>query len=492
VSRNITSRKGTNVVLKNTGHPLVDVGVATILSFVGKIEPSQVTESDLDTVADYIEHHYTRPPLIGFIHGAIFPNSGYTNPGIRGDRAPYITPYLYAYRDQSTDTRDQCGFCGRPAVRRVARDHFPLLSGRGVINFYPWGDAGLPICGFCLLAVQAYFLGSGAFLLAVHSDNEALTYHFARSFLEDNRRGIQLAELAGEKKPRRNPLASRTLLITTLLEADLMQKEERDLQQPFSVTAYSLSNSGQSPSLEIFHLPLQIVRFLRDMRSAEYRYDWETIVSRAWEVAPQKKKARTDANPFQPRRNYLYEDLFKLQQPREPGRFVRTYLLRDAWRFARSDQGDPRGSYSLTNDAELVSWKITERFLRRVMNMEKARVEQIRNMGDRLADYINSQNDKRFFRSFFTEQRYGFFRNALLKANLAHVQRGNPPIITLDPYILVFEEGDEVERPDWRFARDLVLIRMVERLHESGWLRHNDDVVAETVEAASAEEAESS
>lgn len=114
--------------------------------------------------------------------------------------------------------------------------------------------------------------------------------------------------------------------------------------------------------------------------------------------------------------------------------------------------------------------------------MDKARIEEIRKMGDGLAEYINSQNDRRFFRSFFTESRYGYFRTALIKANLAHVRRGNPPIITLDPYVQIFEEGDEVARPDWQLARDLVLIRMVEQLYRLGWLGHNLDVVEESSE----------
>jgi len=79
-------------------------------------------------------------------------------------------------------------------------------------------------------------------------------------------------------------------------------------------------------------------------------------------------------------------------------------------------------------------------------------------------------------------QRYDYFRTALIKANLAHVKRGNPPIITLDPYIEVFEEGNELARPDWRLARDLVLIRMVERLYEQGWLGSNVDVIPEPAE----------
>jgi CRISPR-associated protein Cst1 len=57
------------------------------------------------------------------------------------------------------------------------------------------------------------------------------------------------------------------------------------------------------------------------------------------------------------------------------------------------------------------------------------------------------------------------------------VRRGNPPLVTLDPYLTVFEEGDEISRSDWQLARDLVLIRMVERLYQNGWIGKNAEVV---------------
>ncbi len=220
------------------------------------------------------------------------------------------------------------------------------------------------------------------------------------------------------------------------------------------------TNSGQGVDLVIYYLPLQITSFLREMQQAQYRDDWSGIVRRAWQVAPpSKKKAKPETEDFQPRRNHLYEDLFGL--PGNAHAFLRTYFLRVALRYARADQGDPRGGYSLQTEVSLVSWKITARFLKRIMNMEKERIEAIRKMGDQLAEYVNGENDRRFFRDFFWERRYGEFRTALIKANIAYVRRGKPPIITLDPYIEVFEEGDEVARADWQLARDLVLIRMI-------------------------------
>jgi len=109
--------------------------------------------------------------------------------------------------------------------------------------------------------------------------------------------------------------------------------------------------------------------------------------------------------------------------------------------------------------------------------MDKERIEQIRKMGDQLADYVSNQNDRRFFREFYTESRYDYLRNSLIKANLSYTKRGNKPFLTFDPYIEVFEEGNELALSDWRLARDLVLIRMVECLYEKGWFAKNADAI---------------
>ena len=123
-----------------------------------------------------------------------------------------------------------------------------------------------------------------------------------------------------------------------------------------------------------------------------------------------------------------------------------------------------------------MAWRRSE--LRRFVNWE-----------DALADYVSEQDDRRFFRQFYDASHYYLLRNALIKANVTHAKRGNPPFLKLDPYIIVFEEGDDVSRRDWQFARDLVLIRMVERLYEKGWLAQNEELISQlAVEETEAEE----
>ena len=485
------------------GHLYFDVGIATITAFAGKQHPSELTKADLEKIAAYMEVEYFRQPLRNFLNVA-FPNSGYTQPAFFDQpekQKLYARRVLRGFQIEAAQSAETCIFTGRPATAisfdtkdalppgRAYRQHIPLLTGEEPINFFSYGDAGLPVSGEALLAIQAFPLGCakvGGRLLAVHSDNEDILLHFAATFLTQNRRAIQLAQVAGSTKIPEAPFSRGTLLIDTLLKASRMQQEALEDEQAFSLTAYHLSNSGQGVSLDIYYLPMEIIGFLREMQSDKYRHRWEAIVRRAWEVAPAKKAGKQDSSDFQPRINWLYEDIFEL--PRNASRFVRIYFLRRALQNAKSKKDDPRAGYSLREEVDLVSWEITARFLRRVMNMEQTRIEEIRKLGDRLAEYVSTENDRKFFQGFLRESRYPYFRSLLLKANLASVRRGHSPLITLDPYITVFEDGDEVARNDWSFARDLVLIRMIERLYETGWLGNNRNVIAvESTEEADAE-----
>jgi len=485
-------------MLKYIGHPLVDIGIATITAFAEKQSPTQITQDDLDNIADFITQEYTRQPLKSFLTVA-FPNSGFTQPAFEKTpkvRLEYANRVLRGYQTDIFVPDTFCAFTGEPAIGisldvkdqlapgRAFRQHIPLLNGEGVINFYPNGDPGLPISSLMLLAIQAFPLGCakcGGRLLAVHSDNEKIIHYFASTFLRQNRELLLAARISGSAKMPESEFSYRTLFISKLLEAYKIQTSYFKKNEFSSTTIYHLTNMGQSADVSIHHLPLQITTFLRDMGKNEYRHEWNQIVQRAWEKKPESKK--NQGKPFQPKKNWLYEDLFGLHDDiqRNAKRFLRTYFLRAALRYARG-KTDPRIDYSLYHESDLVSWKITARFLREVMNMNKERVEQIRDMGDQLAEYVSGQNDRRFFRDFDRTSNYGAFRNALIKANYEYVKLGHMPIITLDSYIEVFEEGDELAHPDWRLARDLVLIRMVEQLHGSGWLGENIDVFPSELE----------
>jgi CRISPR-associated protein Cst1 len=481
-------------MLRFCGHPFVDIGVATITAFAQKENPEDLALEDLERMANYLEEIYLHPALVSFLSIIFTMNAGYTQPGFSKSpekRKLYATKVLKAFLPAFPRLEERDMFLGLPVAAisfdadeegklppgRTYRQHIPLTTGEAVINFFPYGEAGLPVSGETLLAIQAFPLGclkiSGK-LLAVHSDNPEITLYFARHFCEENRNGIDLAMQSGQKFTLEVPRIPRTLLVEKLLEATKIRSDARQIEQPFSVTAYYFSNSGQGSSLEIFHLPNQTVSFLQEMHSAEYAYQWSQIVQRAWQLAPKKKKGESPSD-YVPAKNYLYEDLFNL--PDNAAFFIRNYFLRIP--FPSRDPADPRRGYSLRHEADIVSWKITHQFLRRILHMDKDRIEQIRHLADALAEYVSSENDTRFFREFFTQNRYEYFRLLLLKANLGQVKRGKPPILQFDSYLQVFEEGEELPTTDWRLARDLVLIRMTERLYQLGWFKEHESALPE-------------
>lgn len=499
------------VGLRYTSHPLVDVGLAAILAFRNKIDPATLTDEDLSAVAEFIEQQYTVQPLKSFLNVA-FVNSGFTQPAFESQpekRQRYAHKVAREYAAIQTDEAERCVFTGEPAsavswsvddslpAGRAFREHIPLLNGRSVINFAPGGDAGLSVSGKALLCIQFFPMGSakcGGRLLAVHSDNPELMGHFANQFWRANQSAILQAQAAGNTKLPEAPHSPRTLLINTFLEIDSQQMMALADQQPATVTAYHLSNSGQSnpldernPPLTIYHLPLQIIDFLATVKGGAYTQQWNEIARRAWQRPPRPKRGKAaNDEPFTPRYNRLYEDLFRL--PDNAPSFVRAHFLRLP-RKAPAD--DPTAHYTLTTEANLVSWPIVDLFLRKVIRMNEPRIEEIRTMGDRLAEYVHRMDDRRFFRTFYRTNRPHEFRTALIKANMSAINAGMPPLFTLDPYITVFEDGDEMLRVDWKLARDLVLIRMIEQLYKSGWIGKNPDLVAEAAQMEPEEQTES-
>lgn len=113
-------------MLNYTGHPIVDVGAATISAFVHKPLRS-ITEADLDQVADFIAKQYVADPLKSFLNVA-FPNSGFTNPALEKTpqkRSAYAERVLRAYKARQDEPTQSCVFTGRAATTAALSEKLP-------------------------------------------------------------------------------------------------------------------------------------------------------------------------------------------------------------------------------------------------------------------------------------------------------------------------------------------------------------------------------
>lgn len=97
--------------------------------------------------------------------------------------------------------------------------------------------------------------------------------------------------------------------------------------------------------------------------------------------------------------------------------------------------------------------------------MKKERIEAIKELAEILADHIGSNNDRQRFQRIYMASKFVDLRRNLIRISLQAVRQGKEPL-RLDKFLLVFEEAEEVPRMDWRMARDIMLIRMIEVLHD--------------------------
>ncbi len=488
-------------MLKLTGFPLPDVGILTLTAMAGKSDPADVTLDDLDAAADYLEKFYSQP-LGKYVAGslAFTTNGGFTQPSwnapkfatkrpayaslvLRGHQRRDLEPLLAILDDSGRADyremvlRDQpnaprCVFTGEPAYLRVSRDMLPMFNGRGIMNFSAMGESGLPVSEVILLAIHALPLGcvvaQGA-LLAVESDDHALMFEFVKANLEQNLRFINLANQNDyEKFP--NLGSYKTRLIDVLVSSFSTSEgklSNEDFRAP-SLMAYHFSNYGANARVSIYALPSSTVQFVWEASKDQHAAVWREIVRSGQTQDKSRDEELTQKAPKLTQRNLIYEDLFDL--PENALAFLRTYFLR---RPLRRFKRDPRSEYNTFTQADLLSWDLTALFLKRIMNMDKARIDQLRDLGDRLAAYIQQQDDRKLLRALYQERRYPFFRMALLRAVSDYARRapaGSEPLVPFDSYVKIFEEGEEFERIDWNLARDLLVIRVLERLHEGSYL----------------------
>jgi CRISPR-associated protein Cst1 len=410
-------------VLRFTGHPLVDVGIAALTAFADQAEPQALTPDDLMRAARWLESQYaTGAPLGGLARGMLVLNSGYFN----ANRPAYVQRVLYGWTAETPRLETPCSFCGAPATYRANREDIPLLNGRAIINFSPAGQAGLPVCGTCSLALHMLPLGcfkSGKGLVAVHSEDPMLTLDFAR---ENLRHLQQILTLPVEQLP--GLPFPRTRLVEQLVRW-LVRVERRGLK-PASLTAYFFSNNGADPFIDIYRVDACALRFLEDVlhpADLDVRRAWERAVERAW-VHTKKLDSDDDLRP-----NRLYEALLRL--PQGAVSFLRRYLL------------------------PVHCWGLVERYLRKVMNMQETDIALLRQVGSRLAEYARAHN--RFFYDFSRIDDYSRWRRAVLRAADDAARQTGQPLLSFDEFVALFTYR-EGEYWDWRLARDLITLLMIE------------------------------
>lgn len=470
--------------LRWTLHPLVDMGIATLTAFAGRDRPDEVTVADLERFASYAEQAVFVPSLRSHASVLYTINNDYLNPSFDDRKSRENARALFRkFLAPPRQDLPPCAYCGRAAVQAAStsgpgyRDVVPLLTGRGVMNFFPYGQHGLPLCGLCLTALQALPFGAPSCegrALIVGADDPDQLVALVKSWLPDLRSRVQLSQASGQKLDTWR--APRTRLIERLIELE-RRGELAAISAGFTV--YHLTNSGQGPSIAIYPLNASVVRFVRRAQAQAYRHAWSRVERLAWVDARRKEVARDPERDERPLwRNRFYEALFLL--PEETPRFVRRWFLKPQ-----------QGTVSPDRLGEHVSlWRLVQLFLSEVVGMEQLRIERIRELADAIADEVTTNEDRPLFRRAFQARSYYEVRRLLIQASARRITRGQPPLLDFGGFLTVFEVGEELPRADWRLAWDLALIRLIDQLHASAWFVRHREAAEELATTAQVEREE--
>lgn len=415
-------------MLHYTGHPLVDVGIATLTAFSRKDDPEALDAADLEAASRYLWQLYTCPgPMQNLIRGTVFFNAGYYQ--ARSDLREQFAQRVLAswYVDASCIPGVRCSFCERTAAYLANREEVPLLNGRHVFNFGGRARAGLPICGMCSLALHMLPLGcvkTGRGLLAAHSEEPILTLGIARRALQQMMQSLSLADV--ERLP--GFPYERTRFVELLVSwMAVMDRRAPDA----SLTGYYFTNYGASPMIQIYRLDASVVSWLDEMQhhaDASLSDAWWRVVNSGW--TQKKEDVGTEFLS-----NAVYEAVLTL--PAEGRSFFRRFL-----------------KYSYHRG-------LVELFLERILDMSPERIVLLRTLGDRFASYARSKRG--FLYEFSRLNDYSRWRRVILRA-ADDMARAGRKLITFDEFIDAFT-APPGEINDWRLARDLIALRMIE---ESG------------------------
>jgi CRISPR-associated protein Cst1 len=444
----------------------------------------------VEAFAAELLERYLNPAMSGFLGYVVFANARFANPAqlkpeFDAIRRPKLADLLGLWKpgappsvyEENAAVGERCVFSGDPAAVRVSRMYIPLITDESNINFVPEGVPMLALSGWCLLALLAMPMGglaSKGRMWVVHSFDPEATRFFAARNLGRNRHDFQMQGLA--KRP--NYKFARTFVLRDLAEAH----GYRTTRTQYPLTTYLFTSSGQKSEVEINHLTAPVLRFMR--RAQQQAPDaWQRIVQRAERLKAEAENVEGVVTYND--RNYFYEDLFTLGPADRNHAFLRRYLLRNRVNGTPKGEGknDPRYTYSLIEESDLVSWSLTELFLREVMSMDQDRIDAIKAIADRIADYVLNQDDRLFAQLFRARDQYEF-RLHLLRA----AQKASVPFFGLDEFVEAFftTTDQDMLKFDWQLARDLMIVRVMEVLYQQGRVSIAQSAVVE--EAAEASE----
>jgi CRISPR-associated protein Cst1 len=463
-------------LLKWTGNPFVDAGIASILVLSKKETPEKVEMEDLHSIVPYILDLYLtdewcKSLTIIFTSNVDVVNCKYP----LADRSTKYKDFLLSMLEdaQPLSKGGNCICCGaRNAVVPVDRRRLPL-AGKVKSNYLSGLAEGVDLCNLCTFAVQyspLFMYKSGDKLLLLHSNNLKVMKYWGKRSVSNSQEQVLKNKFTGcfDEGYNNTPNSIFHIISDLILTYNEVWKDENVFIKMTHFTNFTKLPEIPKTPIVFYELPAPIFNFLAEVKTSSYKQEWDNVIKHAYIIKkPDNTKKKNNAADtkvdFTNMQNRVYNKLLKYENIT-----ANFFSKKDFKTFG--------------------SWNLLKIYLQEVLFMSDKKIEYLKDFADRISEIIKLHpNGKKRINDFLKVQSYQELRNVflrLIRDNISLIQEGKElnkePLVKIDEYLeYLFPFGGY-----WRETFDILLFRIYENLND--WFI-SEKIIEENISAESEE-----
>lgn len=430
--------------LNITGNPFIDSGIFALKNRLKK-EIQEISSDDLEVECSKISDLYAQAVWKKNMY-SIFPNSVLTHPSTTNAsnlNELYLDNLNELIREIGPiQTNGSCIGCGRRNSNEgFVKDYIPLTGSKSLLNYFSYANLGADYCSLCALLIQfaplVMYRCGGKFII-LHSDSNKVMDFWSKKAIKD----VNIQISSGEYTGCYNKGITRPTNAIFEIIANIIESSDRWRGENPSLNFYYFTNYNQNPELEIFSLPTKVFNFLTEI-PLDDKFNWKFIVKKSYRYVKWEKVE--DEDDYKNNPNTIYENLL-------------------------AEKSILRSFFSVKHKKTFCTWKLVNSYMREVRNMDEKRINVIKDVGDRLSNFIKENDSRKTLRDLENATNYNHFRNVLRKVLVKKIKNNDEELLfTFDEYTLdLFPEGNKT----WRETQDLLLFKIYENLKD--WLIENE------------------
>lgn len=438
----------TEAVWFTTGNPFVDTGQEMMAAMAEVNSAAELSTADVRVLLPRLVDLYFQEGWLKDSY-SIFPNSDLNNGNNRRKRyTDTLDNWLLAVEESdSYDLGNSCVVSGRPAQVHLGRKYLPMSDSEEG-NFQSGNQKGVPLSASVALALQFLPLGLvwvGRMVAFPHFSNAKLQSAWADQQIDNVLTSEALSTGGVRSLGTPRPVNAFFKLVE-----ELMHRQRESANS--SVTLYLFNNYNVvnfKNAAELHYMPSPVFRFVASAVNHQDGKPWRQIVKRGYVT---KKEIEDEDEALRRYDNRVYSKLLRDESISED------FLDRRQRRpVVRGDGG----------------WRLFGSYLKEVRGMDKRRVDNLRDLGDRIAPLVRDKT-RRLVALEDTRSR-GALTDVLYSVSKDAMRQGQDrPLVTFDQLVTdVFPH--DAENSDWREVKYLLLFRIYEQLFDD--LKGNPEYV---------------